>query len=123
MRLTFLVLLFLSVGKFAAAQRFNFPDSAGWRTIPEGKELTFKVSVGEAAGPHYSLEGVNGNGMQLDSIGNFSWKPSYDLVDRLQLQKEMTVIFQADWKDGKKLRRPVTFVVHHVNRPPDVEEL
>jgi hypothetical protein len=115
--------LFLSVGKFAAAQRFNFPDSAGWRTIPEGKELTFKVSVSEGVGPHYSLEGVNGNGMQLDSIGNFSWKPSYDLVDRLQLQKEMTVIFQADWKDGKKLRRPVTFVVHHVNRPPDVEEL
>src|SRR5204862_743834 len=98
-------------------------DSAGWRTVAEGKELVFKVNVTDSANPFYSLGGVNGNGMQLDSAGNFSWKPSYDLVDRLQLQKEITVIFQADWKDGKKLRKSINFVVHHINRPPEVEEL
>ncbi len=123
MRFTLLVLLFLCVGKIATAQRFVFPDSAGWRTVPEGKDLSFKVGVSDGSSPRFSLDGVNSNGMQMDSVGNFLWKPSYDLVDRLQLQKELTVIFQADWKDGKKLRKPMSFVVHHVNRPPEVEEL
>jgi len=111
------------VGKFASAQHFIFPDSAGWRTVPEGKELAFRINVSDASSPFYSLDGVNGSGMQLDSAGNFSWRPSYDLVDRLQLQKEITVIFQADWKDGKKLRKSISFIVHHVNRSPEVEEL
>ena len=123
MRVVLFVLLLVCVGKFASAQRFIFPDSAGWRTVPEGKELIFKINVTDAVNPFYSLDGVNGNGMQLDSAGNFLWKPSYDLVDRLQLQKEITVIFQADWKDGKKLRKSINFVVHHVNRPPEIEEL
>lgn len=123
MRFSLLVFLILCVGSLAEAQRFIFPDSAGWRTVHEGKELAFKVGVTEAVSPRYSLDGINGNGMQMDSVGNFSWKPSYDLVDRLELQKEVTVIFQADWKDGKKLRKPISFVVLHVNRTPEVEDL
>jgi hypothetical protein len=35
----------------------------------------------------------------------------------------VNVIFQAELKDGKRLRQPVNFIVHHVNRPPIVEEL
>lgn len=123
MRSILLVLLVLCVGEVALAQRFIFPDSVGWRNVPEGKELSFKVAINDNSFPKFSLEGVNGNGMQIDSVGNFLWKPSYDLVDRLQLQKEFTVMFQADWKDGKKLRRPISFLVHHINRPPEVEDL
>jgi hypothetical protein len=44
-------------------------------------------------------------------------------MNRLEKQKEVSVIFQAEWKDGKKVRQPVNFIVHHVNRPPIVEEL
>jgi hypothetical protein len=123
MRFTFFLLLSLFLAKSAFAQRFVFSDSTSWKTVSEGKELSFKVSVSEPAHVRFSLEGVNGYGMQLDSLGNFTWKTSYDLVDRLEKQKEITVLFQADWKDGKKLRKPVSFLVHHVNRPPEVEEL
>ncbi len=106
------------------AQQFIFPDSLGMKSIPEGKELTFKVSLNDPAiHPKYSLEGANGLGIQFDTLGNFRWKPSYDLVDRLQKQKEVSVIFQADWKDGKKVRKSVSFTVDHINRPPEIEDL
>jgi len=123
MRFAFSLLLVLCVEGLAIAQRFHFPDSAGWKSLLEGKELSFKVSVTDPVEPKYSLEGVNGYGMQFDSLGNFNWKPAYELVDRLEKQKEVTVIFQADWKDGKKLRKPVSFTVHHVNRAPEIEDL
>jgi hypothetical protein len=123
MRFILLLLMGLCVGNSAWAQRFIFPDSVGWKTVTEGKELSFKVSVNDDSAPRFSLEGGNDYGMQFDSVGNFSWKPSFDLVDRLAQQKEISVIFQADWRDGKKLRRPVHFIVYHVNRTPEVEEL
>jgi len=124
MRFTFLLLICLLAAGTSFAQQFVFPDSLGLKIIPEGKELVFKVSLTDPAlHPKYSLEGANGLGIQFDTLGNFRWKPSYDLVDRLQKEKEVSVIFQADWKDGKKLRKPVSFTVYHVNRPPEIEDL
>ncbi|MBA4146173.1 MAG: hypothetical protein DI538_00575 [Azospira oryzae] len=123
MRFTFSLLLLLLAGS-SYAQQFLFPDSLGMKSIPEGKELAFKVTLNDPnIHPRYSLEGAAGLGIQFDTLGNFKWKPSYDLVDRLQKQKEVSVIFQADWKDGKKVRKPITFLVDHVNRPPEVEDL
>src|SRR6187402_1445183 len=107
MRITFLLLICLLTGS-SYAQQFIFPDSLGIKSIPEGKELTFKVSLNDPnIHPRYSLEGAAGLGIQFDTLGNFRWKPSYDLVDRLQKQKEVSVIFQADWKEGKKVRKPI----------------
>jgi hypothetical protein len=123
MRFTFLLLTGLLLGGVTHAQQLILPDSAGWNVVPEGKMITFKVTTSESTHPKYSIEGVNGYGMHYDTLGHFRWIPSFDLVDRNEKQKEVTVIFQADWKDGKKIRKPVSFVVLHVNRPPDVEEL
>jgi hypothetical protein len=61
--------------------------------------------------------------MQLDSTGNFQWTPSYDLVDRLERQKEVNVIVQAEWPDGRRTRRTLNFIILHQNRPPLVEDL
>lgn len=69
------------------------------------------------------MEGVNELGIHFDTLGNFNWRPSYDLVDRVEKTKDFTVIFQATWLDGKRTRKAVTFTVNHVNRPPVVEEL
>lgn len=69
------------------------------------------------------MQGPSGPNVSFDSVGNFSWKPSYDVVDRLEKQKEFTVIFQAEWKNGKRARAPITFLVTHQNRPPAVEDL
>jgi hypothetical protein len=116
--------LFLVVGITVNGQRLIFPEGDQWRLPFEGTETTFKVTTDTTVAPVFSLEGNEGYGMKFDSTGSFSWQPSFDLVDRLEKSKEITVIFQAEWKNGKKkIRKPVTFIVTHKNRPPVIDEL
>lgn len=103
--------------------KFIFPDSAGWTNLKENQALRFRLKTTREDQARFSIEGINHSGMQFDSLGNFVWKPSYDFADRVALSKEITVIFEAYWPDGKKIRENVTFVVSHVNRPPVVEDL
>ncbi|MBS1682087.1 MAG: hypothetical protein JST48_10265 [Bacteroidetes bacterium] len=119
----FLIVVLVIVPGFLCAQQLIFPDSANWNTLKEGKAIAFQVKTTDTEMPKFSLEGNNGYGIQLDTLGNFSWTPSFDLVDRLEMQKEINVIFQAEWKDGRKVRTPVNFVVMHQNRPPEISDL
>ena len=118
----------LGASTWLQAQQLVFPEQSNWTTIGEGERVSFKVaamdSLKTSLKPQkFSLEGVNESGIEFDSLGNFSWKPSFDFVDRLEKQKEFTVIFQAEWADGRRIRKPVTFTVLHKNRPPMVEDL
>lgn len=100
------------------------PDSAGWNNLYEGKTLAFKLRATSAEDIRYfSFESGDKLPVHFDSVGNFSWKISYDLVNRVEQKKDFTVIFQALWKDGKRARETVTFTVNHVNRAPVVEEI
>lgn len=101
-----------------------FPDSAGWTNLFEGKILKFQLK-GTPANQHvvFSLLDNEIPGIQFDSSGNFSWTPSHDLVNRVELKKEFPVIFQGFWADGSRVRKTINFMVYHVNRPPQVEEL
>jgi hypothetical protein len=123
MRVPLFIIVCLILVRVSSAQHFIFSDSSSWKNVSEGKELAFKISVSDTIRPRISMEGADGYGMQLDSLGHFSWKPSYELVDRLQLKKEITVLLKADWRDGKKIRKPISFLLSHVNRAPEVEEL
>ena len=119
-----LVFFVLVLAVDAAAQPLIFSDESVWAHIEEGKPMAFTVALREPhPGTKFSLEGGSGIGMLMDSVGNFSWTPSFDLVDRLTLQKEFSVIFHATLPDGKRLRRPVNFTLVHVNRAPVAEEL
>ncbi len=123
MRLVLLLLLVI-LNCEVFAQQLVFPDQPDWTHLDEGKPVSFTLAVSGNLPPvRYALDGGNGFGMQLDSIGHFNWTPSFDLVPRLEKQKEVSVIFQAEWKDGKRVRQPVNFLVNHINRPPVVEEL
>ncbi len=106
------------------AQEFVFPYQYGWNILSEGDELNFQLTVRDSIPPkHYRVEGIEFTGIQFDTLGNFSWRPSFDLVDRLQRQKDFNVIFEAVWKDGRRIRTPVTLTILHKNRPPVIEEL
>ncbi|MBN8576984.1 MAG: hypothetical protein J0L66_08555 [Cytophagales bacterium] len=107
----------------STAQRLHVSDTTGWRELREGSELRFKIEPSNAIMPRFSLEGANGYGFVLDSLGNFYWKPAFDLVDRLEKKKEITVVVQAEWKDGKRTSKQINFTVLHTNRPPVVEDL
>jgi hypothetical protein len=100
-----------------------FPDSLGWNTIRENEELKFSVGTTAPERARFHMEGGESLGIQFDSLGNFSWRPSFDFTDRVSKMKEVTVIFEGSWKDGKRERQPITFNVLHVNRPPIVEDL
>src|SRR5690606_12420413 len=100
------------------------PDSAGWNVLQEGQTLSFTVraTVREEL-RSFSLENAERLAVQFDSAGNFSWNPSYNLVNRVEQKRDLTMVFQALWKDGKRGREAVTFTVHHVNRAPVVEDI
>jgi hypothetical protein len=100
-----------------------FPDSAGWNVLQESEELSFQVKSTQEGARKFYVEGTEGLDIQFDTLGNFKWKPSFDLVDRVVKTKDFTVIFQALMPDGKRERKAITFTVNHVNRPPVVEEL
>lgn len=105
-------------------QDMVFPFQYGWNIISEGDELKFQLNVKDTLPPrHYRIEGVDETGIRFDTLGNFHWQPSYDLVSRLEKQKEFGVIFEAYWSGEKKVRMPITFTVLHKNRPPTMEEL
>ncbi|MBX2915314.1 MAG: hypothetical protein KF856_08605 [Cyclobacteriaceae bacterium] len=105
------------------AQQISVSDSTGWHSLFEGAELSFRMETPEVIKPRYTLEGGNGYGIQLDTLGNFYWKPSFDLVDRIEKKKEVTVLIQAEWKDGKRARKQLAFTVFHQNRAPVIEDL
>ena len=103
-----------------------FPDSSGWNMVHENQEVSFQVNTTELDSAFFSIHGADDLGITFDSAGNFYWKPSYDLIDRVTRVKDFTVIFEASWPhmaNNPRIREEVTFVVRHVNRPPVVEEL
>lgn len=123
MRFCLILTLLLFVAFSGNAQQIQVSDSSRWNSIYEGSELTFNVHAVDSIKPFFSLQGTDGFGMRFDSLGNFYWRPSFDLVDRIERQKEINVIVQAEWKDGRRVRKTLSFTVLHQNRPPVVEDL
>lgn len=126
MKHCFIVTILSVVGTLCFGQgqhEIIFPDSAGWNVLSENQNISFWLKTSNDKRPIYTIEGMGDMGMHFDTLGNFSWRPSYDLVDRVEKSKDFTVIFQATWPDGKRVRKSITFTVNHVNRAPVVEEL
>ncbi len=105
------------------AQQFIFPSNENWNFLKEGQLVHFKAELTEPAKPYFSVEGANGLGITFDTLGNFSWIPAFDLVNRLEKQKEFNLIFQAEWEGAHKIRKLVNFMVIHQNRAPIIEDL
>lgn len=119
----FIFSLFLSVCQAQSKYEMIFPDSIGWNVLQEGQALEFTIRTSSDTIPFYSIEGKGNTGIEFDSLGNFYWKPSYDLVNRVEQSRDFTVIFEASWKNGQRSRQTVTFTVNHTNRPPTVDDL
>jgi hypothetical protein len=119
-----IILVFVCFTNLALSQDLVFPFQYGWNILTEGDELKFKLAVKDSVPPRFfSLNGFESTGIQFDTLGNFYWQPGYDLVDRLEKQKDFNVIFEVSMEDGRKARTAITFTVLHKNRPPSIEEL
>jgi hypothetical protein len=116
--------LLISIGSYSqSSPELVFPDSVGWNILHENTAVSFWVRTTHDQPARYTMQGGGNLGIQFDSLGNFYWNPSYDLVDRVQKTKDFTMIFEAQWPNGKHASKEVTFTVYHVNRPPVIEEL
>ncbi|QOI96483.1 MAG: Ig-like domain-containing protein [Flammeovirgaceae bacterium] len=101
-----------------------FPDSAGWSVRSEGEIITFRIKAIPQEGiQSISITGLETFGMQVDSTGNFTWTPAYNLVDRIEQTRDFALPVIGLWKDGTRIRKMITFTIRHVNRPPVIEEL
>ncbi|AQG81636.1 hypothetical protein [Spirosoma montaniterrae] len=102
------------------------PTQPNWNVVPEGGTVRFDLKA-TGAGPTDTLTFGFGSekqaGMQLDSLGHFSWTPSFDLVERIQTNKRFPVTFEVYNQRGHSASQTVEFRVLHVNRPPVVGEL
>lgn len=115
------VFFFISAGY--SQELILFPETEGWNVVNENDTLSFKLRMSDETAANFFIEGADGLGISLDTLGNFTWIPSYDLVDRISLRKEFTVIFEGRVSEQKSVRKSITFTVVHENRPPVVEEL
>ncbi|MCZ8354686.1 MAG: hypothetical protein O9340_08125 [Cyclobacteriaceae bacterium] len=66
---------------------------------------------------------INFGEFGIDSTDNFYWKPGFNLVDRIEKQKEFTFNFFASNSETQKVQRNITLKLAHQNRAPIVEEL
>ncbi|QJW88025.1 hypothetical protein HNV11_00880 [Spirosoma taeanense] len=106
--------------------QFQFPTHTDWNVVPEGGTVRFDLKV-VGASPNDTLTYAFGSdkqdGMQLDSLGHFSWTPGFDLADRIQTAKLYPVSFEVRNRHGQTTTQTIEFKVLHVNRPPTVGEL
>lgn len=118
------VLVLVCISHFSLSQELVFPFQYGWNILTEGDVLEFKLAVRDSVPARYfTLEGFESTGIQFDTLGNFYWRPDFDLVNRLEKQKDYNVIFEVSLMDGRKTRSAIAFTVLHKNRAPVIEEL
>ncbi|GAA4402393.1 hypothetical protein GCM10023187_17430 [Nibrella viscosa] len=116
---------FTSYAQDSKPLQLILPQQRGWNTVAEGQRLhvDLKATGAPADSLFFSIAQGKLDGMQCDSLGQFSWTPDYDLVDRTETAKTIPVIFEVRNNRGDAVTQTVNFRVTHVNRPPTIGEL
>ncbi len=107
------------------AVRLQFPRRRGWNVVREGEALNIKLSATGGLDQRYSYRVLNGEavGLSYDTLGNVYWKPSYEVVDRLEETKKIPLIFEVRNQSGQRDRQQLSLQVDHTNRPPEISDL
>ncbi|MGB3777420.1 MAG: hypothetical protein WA960_03620 [Tunicatimonas sp.] len=107
------------------AVRLQFPRRSGWNVVREDEALNIKLSATGGLDQRYSYRVLNGEavGLSYDTLGNVYWKPSYDVVDRLEESKKIPLIFEVHNRSGQRDRQQLSLRVDHTNRPPEIGDL
>jgi hypothetical protein len=108
----------------AQEARLSLPSYPDWNLLREGDSIKFQARVLPSDSSwKFNVIGAPGLDYHIDTLGNFSWTPSYELVDRVNEFKTYSLIFEATSGVNNKLRQEVDFTIFHVNRPPVIDEL
>jgi hypothetical protein len=122
---SFILLLKLSTTIHAQdAYNLIFPDGDSWTSVQEGKIVEFQVrTTSPQTFKGFAIEKPEELDIQFDSLGHFYWKLGFDLVSRIELKKEFTIIFKGYWEENKRVSKSINFTIEHTNRAPVVEEI
>jgi hypothetical protein len=126
--MAWLLLITLMTTSYAQESRsiqLQFPTQPNWNVVPEGGTIQFDVkSTGAATDTMAFFLGTDKQeGMQLDSLGHFSWTPAFGLADRIQTVKTYPVTVEVRNGHGQRATHTIDLKVLHVNRPPVIGEL
>ncbi len=101
------------------------PPTSEWQKINEGETRTFKVVIDQPTSAQYWYYVLDGDlyGATIDSSGNFSWTPSFDLVDRIEEERTIPLTIEVKNDDDQQVRKTIDFTIKHTNRPPKVGDL
>jgi hypothetical protein len=124
----FLLFVLSGVSAWAQAPSLDLltPETSNWNVLEEGKSYAFSFRLrGDStrSAQRFSILDGRQEGMQIDSLGTFTWTPNYDLIDRVQGSKLFQVVLEGRTADGRRATQSVDFRVVHVNRAPVVNEL
>ncbi|GAB3693117.1 hypothetical protein GCM10027592_12660 [Spirosoma flavus] len=101
------------------------PSQTNWNVVSEGSTIRFDLKAMASTNDslRFSFGGEAEEGMQLDSVGHFSWTPDFDSADRIQTTKTYPVTFEVRNQQGQTSTKSADLKVLHVNRPPVIGEL
>ncbi len=103
-----------------------FPQQVDWTLLSEGTPLQFTVKTGGSSPTDtltYAITQGKIDGMDFDSLGHFSWTPSFDLTNRAKPIKVIPVVFEVRNSRGIAATQTIEFNVKDVNRPPMIADL
>jgi hypothetical protein len=129
MRTNILIFSFLVFFQQLFAQdlpKIVLPAGTDWTLLKEGIPVSFglKVEGKNCEKFRFSISQGEIDGMRFDSLGKFTWTPSFDFVDRLAGFKFQQIIFEAKCDSTNDvISSKVEFRVQHVNRAPVVKDL
>ena len=120
-----LLLAVRSIGQDTKPLQLIVPTQANWSEVSEGSLARFdlKATGGKNDSLYFSLAQGRLDGMLFDSTGRFSWRPGFDLADRIQTTKTISLLFEVRNRAGESATQTVELTVMHVNRPPVINEL
>lgn len=126
--LLFSTLLLFSI-KLVAQENLQIkvPNLSNWDELKEGEKAQLHFSIdGNFDGRCFDYAIIQGKlvGMEIDSMGIFTWTPSFDMANRVEQVRLYQLVLEAKAKEGDVvITKPIELKVYHQNRPPVVNEL
>jgi hypothetical protein len=127
-RLTSIIFFVLAFTTLKAQDQVEIilPKTADWNVVAEGSPIAFKVTSNvdsTVTKSKFSIQQGKLAGMKLDSLGNFSWVPGFNLVDRIEHERLFQMIIELKLSNGNSVTKNIDITVTHTNRPPVINEL
>jgi hypothetical protein len=127
MRLLLVLFLFFANGSLLAQNLHVIsPKNTDWNKGKEGQKIAFELGVENdslAKTKSYTIKQGKLIGMEIDSLGNFTWTPGYHLVEKNEQSKIFQIIIESHLQSNGPVSKNIDLIIAHTNRPVTVNEL